>query len=104
MQVQNGDQVASENVFACSMMCIQRAVCDALFRESLSEDKKLTATQELWLRGRAFLSHPELPVYDAADETRVIGTAREIERYSEKDTDPLDPDWRPSPMPSRRTK
>ena len=81
LKVQNGEQVASENVYACSEMCIERAVRDALKREALPEPQKITATQELWLKGQIYRTNPALPVYDAKDETRIIGTAHEIASY-----------------------
>lgn len=81
LKVQNGQQENSENVYACSEMCIERAVRDALKREALPEPQKITATQELWIKGRAFSTNPALPVYDVRDQTRVIGTAHEIANY-----------------------
>lgn len=81
LRVSNGEQSNSENVYACSEMCIERAVRDALKRETLPEPQRITATQELWLKGQIFRTNPALPVYDARDETRIIGTAHEIASY-----------------------
>lgn len=81
LKVEHGQQVSSENVFACSEMCIPKAISDALRRESLPEHQRITATQELWLKGQVFRTNPALPVYDAQDETRIIGTAHEIANY-----------------------
>lgn len=81
LKVESGQQVGSENVFACSELCIPKAVSDALRRESLPEHQRITATQELWLKGQIFRTNPALPVYDAKDETRIIGTAHEIANY-----------------------
>lgn len=81
MQEANGVQTGSENIYACSARCIEQAVRDGLRRESLPEEQKLKAIQELWLRGRIFCAHPTLPVYDAGDQLSIIGTAQEIENY-----------------------
>lgn len=94
-QVRNGNQISNENVFSCSELCIERAIRDALKRATLPEEQKLTATQELWLKGRQFATNPAMPVYDATDETRVIGTAREIDRRQQEPKDALDPNWKP---------
>lgn len=99
LRVQRGEQQGSENVYACSESCVDRAVQDALKRERLPEPQRVTATQELWLKGRVF-STSELPVYDARDQTRVIGTAREIADYQPtpeepRPEDPLSLEWRP---------
>ena len=99
-QVAGGKNLETENVFACSAMCIDRAVRDALKRETLPPEKKLTETQELWLRGRQFATNPSIPIYDASDATRFIGTAQEIVSYRSKPSpEPidslLDPNWQP---------
>jgi len=85
-QVRNGEMAGEENVFACSDICLERAVRDSLKRATLPDDAKLTATQELWLKGRVFSTHPALPIVDTRDETRVIGTAREITSYQPSPT------------------
>lgn len=90
LRVLRDTQVGSENVYACSDVCVERAVRDAVKRESLPEPERITATQELWLRGRVFNYHPDLPIYDAADETRVLGTAQELAEYK-----PLPPSPKP---------
>jgi len=77
-QVVRGELIGEDNVYACSDICVERAIRDSLKRATLPEEKKLTATQELWLKGRVYTTHPALPIVDVSDETRVIGTAREI--------------------------
>ena len=81
LQVQKGQQTSSDNIYACSEMCLEGAIRDALKRESLPEQQKVTATQELWMRGRQFLTNPELPIVDISDNTRRIGTAQDITNY-----------------------
>jgi hypothetical protein len=98
LRVQNGEQVSEENIYACSEMCIPRAINDALKLAALPEEQKLTATQELWLRGRQFLTNPSLPILNAADETSVIGTAYEIANYKPSPSPQprsLEPNWKP---------
>lgn len=99
MQVRGGEQVGNDNVYACSDICIDRAVHDALKRATMTDEERLTATQELWIRGRQFATNPALPVVDVQDETRVIGTAREITKYRPPSPEPrpdeLDPEWKP---------
>lgn len=90
-QVRNGEDTRNDNIFACSDVCIDRAVRDAVYREKLPEEEKLSATQELWMRGRAFRTDPRLPIYDASNETRIIGTAQEIASYQ-----PPSPTQRPT--------
>ena len=77
-QIARGEMVGEDNVYACSDICLERAIRDSLKRATLPHEAKLTATQELWLKGRAYSTNPELPIVDVSDETRVIGTAREI--------------------------
>ena len=81
MRVLDGNQTGTDNVFACGELCVERAIRDSLKRASMSEEERLTATQELWLKGRAFNTHPGLPILDMKDETRQIGTAHEIARH-----------------------
>lgn len=102
LQVKNGKQVGTENVYACSDMCLETAIRDALKREALPIPAKLSATQELWLKGRKFNTPiAGLPIVDVKDETRVIGTAHEIASYQpspvkrREPEDPLDPEWKP---------
>jgi membrane carboxypeptidase/penicillin-binding protein len=101
LQIRNGQQVHTENVFACSDRCVERAVRDSLRRETLPEDQKLTATQELWLHGQQFTPAPGIPIVDLREQTHVIGTAHEISTYEppehkppSRPHDPLDPDWK----------
>lgn len=97
-QVANGKSLETENVYACSQMCIDRAIRDALKRETLPPEKKLTETQELWLRGRHFVTNPNIPIYDARDDTQLISTAKEISTYRPTAAEPidsLDPNWKP---------
>jgi len=82
LQVLGGQQNNSENVYACSDLCVERAIRDALKREFLPPEQKITETQELWLRGQAFRTNPSLPVLDASDDTRVIGTAQVLSKPS----------------------
>jgi hypothetical protein len=91
MHMQRGQSLGEENIYACSEMCIERAIRDALKRAAMPEEKKVTATQELWLKGRAFNTNPGIPILDVADQTRQIGTAHEIARHQPT---PLDPDWK----------
>ena len=82
-----GQRVSSENIFACSDICVERAIRDGLKRASMPEEQRTSATEELWLRGRQFRTNPGIPILDMSDETRQIGTAEEIANY------------RPSPRP-----
>jgi len=97
LQVHKGEQIHTDNVYACSAGCVERAVRDGLKRETLPEDQKITATQELWLRGQKFTPSSGIPILDATDRTTVIGTAHEIENYRPpaQKPDPLSPDWKP---------
>lgn len=100
LKVVGGERLGTENVYACAEMCIDRAIRDALKRETLPPEKKLTATEELWLKGRSFNTNPRMAVYNAQDDTRLIGTAQEIASYQppqevESESDPLSPDWTP---------
>jgi hypothetical protein len=81
LRVLGGNQVSEDNVYACSDICVERSIRDSIKRAALPEPQKLTATQELWLRGRAFNTHPGMPILDIQDETRQIGTAHEISRH-----------------------
>jgi len=74
--------IGEDNVYACSDICLEQAIRDSLKRASLPDEAKLTATQELWLKGRVYSTNPALPIVDVSDETRVIGTAREITLHS----------------------
>jgi hypothetical protein len=88
VRVQNGGQVGCDNVYACSDMCIEQAIRDSIKRETLPEPQKVTATQELWLKGRQFNTPVGgIPIVDVSNETRRIGTAQEIASY------------KPSPQP-----
>ncbi len=80
-EVLKGETTQSENIFACSPICIEKAIRDALIREALPEDEKNKAVQELWLRGKQFSTSPEFPVLDMSNPTHQIGTAREIARH-----------------------
>jgi hypothetical protein len=96
-QIRDGQQSGNENIFACSDVCLPRAIRDGLFRQTLPEQQKISATQELWMRGRKFNTDPRLPIYDAKDESRVIGTAREIaenQPSARPELTALDDDWR----------
>jgi membrane carboxypeptidase/penicillin-binding protein len=104
LQIRNGQQIHTDNVFACSESCVGKAVNDSLKREVLPDEQKLTATQELWLRGQQFTPAPGIPIVDMRDETHVIGTAQEIRDYKPvvkqggasrpRPQDPLDPEWK----------
>lgn len=91
MRVLGGEQISTDNVYACSDLCVERAIRDSIKREALPEEQKITATQELWLRGQSFRTNSEIPIVDAADQTRVIGTAQEIANYRP-----------PNPSPTKR--
>ena len=80
-EVLKGETTASDNIFACSPICIEKAIRDALIRETLPEDEKARALEELWIRGKQFSTNPELPVLDMSNPTLQIGTAREIHRH-----------------------
>lgn len=95
LRVQNGEQISSENIFACSEACIHRAVRDGLSLESLPEEQKVREIQRLWERGRRLSTAPIFPVLDVSNENRVLGTAREITSPSSTGTNPLDPHWTP---------
>lgn len=88
LHVTNGEQVSDDNIYACSEMCVERAVRDALKRSLMPQEQKLTATQELWLRGRRFVTNPGIPIVDVGDETRQIGTAHELRPSPEPRTYP----------------
>lgn len=99
LQIRNGQQIHTDNVFACSEPCVEGAVRGGLKREQLPEEEKLTATQELWLKGQQFTPAPGIPIVDMRDQTHVIGTAQEIANYKppsprHKPEDPLDPNWK----------
>ena len=108
LRVQHGEQISSQNIYACSATCVASAIHDGLRREALPEQEKLTATQELWLKGQKFNTRPNIPIVDATDHTRVIGTAQEIAAYQpstsssrRRPQDSLDPDWEPTFIPPR---
>ena len=96
LKVVEGRQVSEDNVYACSDMCLEGAIRDSLKRAQLPPPQKVTATQELWLRGRKFVTNPSMPILDAKDETRIIGTAHEIQNYTPQGPPPgpLDPEWK----------
>lgn len=98
LQVRDGGQLGCEDIFACSDVCLPNAVNGGLRRQALPEAEKISATQELWLRGRQFSTNPSLPILDMRDESRVIGTAREIVVH--QPTQPRTPVPRPRPAPT----
>lgn len=89
MQVQQGKNVGSDNIYACSDPCVEPAIRGSLIRESLPDKLKVQATRELWEGGRHYSTNPTMPVYDIRDVRRQIGTATDIT--------PLDQEWKPYP-------